>query len=94
MSLFLVLSTKTSHVIRLMDSRKEIGILEHWDNKTIWLLGFVITCSFKILKFIYAFHISSLQSLSTVVHQKLDCPSVRLSQVLNPVWNAIRRPFI
>ena len=57
MSLFLVLSTKTSHVIRLMDSRKEIGMQEHWGNKTIWLLGFMITCSFKILKF--GFYISS-----------------------------------
>ena len=73
-----------------MDSRKEIGMQEHWGNKTIWLLDFVITCSFKILKF--AFYISSLQSLSTVVFQKLDCPSVRLNLVLNPDWNA--KPFI
>ena len=41
MSLFIVLSTKTGHVTRLMDSRKEICIHGHWGNKTILVLGFV-----------------------------------------------------
>ena len=90
MSLFLVLSTKTGHVTRLMDSRKEICIHEYWGNKTIWVLGFVNDLLILMRKFMFNHYIVFLQ-------QSTDNLTVRRffeSWSLNPVSNAIHKGFI